>query len=403
MPLQKIQERKLSLPMRFYKEKTRVLILSHFLINPFENNSAASTAMRNFLLKKVKKVVQIEQPFPDSKDKFSYLFIYENGLLKRKFKTKTNLGPAWFVYLMQTVVAFFFTLLSFSKYDLCIACENLSFFAVLPFRKLGLIKKLVYYSVDYVDQRFQNKLMNKIYHALDKFACIYSDVNWVVVEHQIEGRRKNNIPIGKCAPFRIVPIGFRLREINVLPLERTNYCHLMFCGTLRPSAGPQLIISALPPILKKFPKTKLTLVGGGEYKRELKLLTKKLGVADSVRFLGRVVKHKDLIEILTKGSIGFAPYMPDPKSLSVRSDPGKIKLYLACGLPVITTKVATSWPEISKNKAGLVIDFDEKELFKATEYLLVNKNRYKEYKEGAVSLSKRYDIDMIFDNAFKNL
>lgn len=385
--------------MTKFSKNSSVLILSHYLLSPLDNDSAASTAIRNHLLPKVGKLVQIEQPFSESKDDYFYKLIFEGGIQKSKKAYIIIKKPLWLAYIFHPLVAFFEVLVSNPRFDITIACESLSFLAVIPFRKIGLVKKLVYYSVDYVPERFRNRFVNSIYHFLDRIACYNSDLNWVVAKEQIDGRFENGVKRAKSSPFRIVPIGFRLSEIEVKPISKIKYYNLVFVGTVRPSAGARLIVEALPKIAKKFPKIKVTFAGGGEYIGELKELARKLKVTKHVEFLGYIDKHKDLVKLVTDKSIGLAPYAPELESISQRSDPGKIKLYLACGLPVITTQVATSSQTIERGEAGLVIDYDKERLSKAVVDILKDKKRYKKYKKAALLLSQEYDVDKILGRA----
>ena len=80
--------------MLLEKKESKVLIVSHFLINPLVN-AASSTSIRNFLLHKIRKVIQIEQPFPESKERNSFLLIFEDGKLKNRIKAQTFNKPAW--------------------------------------------------------------------------------------------------------------------------------------------------------------------------------------------------------------------------------------------------------------------------------------------------------------------
>jgi glycosyltransferase involved in cell wall biosynthesis len=283
-------------------------------------------------------------------------------------------------------------------WDLIVACDNLSFFSILLLKKLGLVKKTIYYSVDYVTERFENRIINWTYHYVDRLAIYNSDVNWVVAKEQIIAREKNGIDLKKAAPFEVVPIGFRAKEVNITPVSKLDFYNLVFCGTLRESAGPHLVIEALPKVLKKFPKTHAIFIGGGN-KSDLVTLAKKLRVQNRVRFYQDVDDHKKLVRVLTKCSIGLAPYIPAPGSISLTSDPGKIKLYLLCGLPVVTTKVATSHKIIARNKAGRVIDHNADSLAKSVIYLLSSKKRYTEYKEAAIRLGHKFDSDRIFKKA----
>ncbi len=389
--------------MKFSKSSSRVLILSHFLLNPIKNDSAASTAIRNYLLNKTKKIVQIEQPFLESKVRYFYKLAFVDGKEVSEKKLKVVKSPLWVAYLLHSLIAFFEVFITSTKFDIAIACENLSFLAALPLRKIGIIKKLVYYSVDYVPERFGNPLVNSVYHLLDRLACYHSDVNWVVSKEQITTRFANGVKENKSSPFNIVPIGYRLSEIEVKPFNQIKYYNLIFVGTVRPAAGPQLIVEAMSKIVKRFPNVKVTFAGGGEYTNELKNLAKKLKVTKHLEFLGYIDRHKDLIKAVADKSIGLAPYVWDSKSISMTSDPAKIKIYLACGLPVITTKVATSWPIISKSKSGIVVDYDRDQLVRAVGEMLKSKNKYKKFKINAINLSKKYDVDRIVGNALNRI
>jgi len=384
------------------KDRTRALVVSHFLIDPLVN-AASSTSIRNFLLKKVKQVTQIEQPFAESKETKVSILVYEDGRIKKSIKMTTVKKPTFLVYVINPIILVSLKLRHFSRYDVCIACDNLSFISMLPFRKLGIIKRLIYYSVDYVEERFQNKILNTIYHVADRLACKHSDVNWVVVKEQINGRKKNGVVIETCSPFEIVPIGFRNSEIDILPLSKIDSNLLIFVGGLRPSAGPQIAISSLNYLQKKFPKIKLAIIGGGSYQEHLKILAKELGVEKRVKFYGFVKSHKKLVKIITRGAVGLAPYTQTKNSISYKSDPGKIKLYLACGLPVVTTKIATSGKVLEKKGAGIIAEFDEKGLSESVIYLLSNNKTYKKYRNDAEKLSAFYDVDRLMSVAFKNI
>jgi glycosyltransferase involved in cell wall biosynthesis len=50
-------------------------------------------------------------------------------------------------------------------------------------------------------------------------------------------------------------------------------------------------------------------------------------------------KHSEIEEILLERGVGITPYVPDPKGITRDADPMKLKVYLACGLPVVVTDV----------------------------------------------------------------
>jgi len=281
--------------------------------------------------------------------------------------------------------------------------ENLSFISIFPLRLLKLIKKLVYYSIDFTPQRFSHPFLNGIYHFIDKLACKGSDTNWVMVEEQIRKRKQYNTTKLNSAPFSIVPIGYDIKKINILPIEKIDFHNILYMGAIRESMGPQLAIQTMPMLIKKIPKIHLTIIGTGKYLDYLKELVKKLNLGSYVDFTGYIESFKQMTDLIAQKSIGLAPYMPIKGSFSYYSDPSKIKLYMCCGLPVITTNVATMSNLISKTKSGLVVDYSEKSLANAIIFLLESRERYKSYKDAATKLSQKFDVNFILDKAFKKI
>lgn len=389
--------------MKLSRKSTSALVLSHFLLNPFDNQGAASTALRQYLADKTKDVAQIELPFPESKEGFSYAKLFGNKTLLKAYKVKNYKLPYWLQYVFDPLVVFYYLVRIRKKYDICVACDNLSFLTIFFLKKMGFVKKLIYYSIDYTDKRFTNPIMNRLYYAVDRFACMHSTANWVVSKEMIEGRKKGGMNIKKCSPFMIVPIGFRLSEIKIKNSKQVNLNNLVFCGTLRTSAGVEVALCALSVVLKKLPKTNLTFVGGGELEQSLRNLARKLKVEKAVKILGRVPKHKDVVNHLLGGSVGLAPYRPVENSISKYSDPGKIKLYLACGLPVITTEFATTSKLLLENHAGLVADYTCQDLADKIIYLIEKRSRYERYRKNVEKLRKRFGVDLIFEESFKAL
>lgn len=377
----------------------KILISSHFLIDPIVN-AASSTSLQKLLVSKNIQVTQIEYPFANSRDKYAYVVSSQKkGKFIKKYKVVRN--PEWLSYIAHPIFFSFIFLKSINRYELGIAFENLSFLVMFFLKKLGFIKSLIYYSVDYVPRRFENNFLNFIYHSLDRFAVYNSDANWVVAKEQVKARNKNGIDLKKSAPFEIVPIGFRSKDIKIRPISKIDFYSLMFCGTLRESAGPEIIVKALPKIAEKFPKIRLTLIGKGD-KKPLLQLAKELKVLHKVKFLQNLDNHNKLTKILTKGSIGLAPYAPVANSISYNSDPGKIKLYLLCGLPVITTSIATSHKLISQANAGRVVQYKEDKFAEEVIFMLSDKRRYAEMKSSAIELGKNFDSDKNFFNALQD-
>jgi glycosyltransferase involved in cell wall biosynthesis len=83
------------------------------------------------------------------------------------------------------------------------------------------------------------------------------------------------------------------------------------------------------------------------------------------------------------------------------ADPSKIKSYLACGLPVITTTVTYMASVLEKNDAGIVVRYQTADVILAIKKLLNNKQLYDKYSKSTLQLIKTYDWNAVFDQAFK--
>lgn len=382
--------------MKFSKN-TRVLIISHGF--RLESGGPAQD-IRDYLLDKVGEIVYIDHPFPHADYNSSHFFFYQGGSLKNVKRVPIFPFLELLRYVQQFLIIFVFLLLSNKRYDVCFALDNHSVFVTAPFRKIGRVKKLVYYSIDYTPQRFKGGFMNSLYHALDRFACGNSDVNWVVAGHAIDSRRENGVNLGKTAPFKEVPMGFRKQDVKVLPVSKVFLYNLVYMGTLLEKQGLQLVIESFPKLLIKFPKLHLTIIGTGDYEDRLREQVGKLALTPHITFEGFVGDRNKMTDLISKGSIGLAPYRPDAGSFSYYSDPSKIKIYLGSGLPVITTNVTAFSKVLEKEGAGIVIDYAVGDFCKAVETLLENKDEYGKYRERAIALSENYQTEEILKKAF---
>lgn len=379
-------------------KNSNILILSHFYKRALAGGGPPQE-IRDFFLPKVKRIYYIEHPFPYAKDHRSSMTIYEKGVLKRQIFTPSLKGPQILFYILDIFLTFYFVIRAKTKFDLCIALDNLNTVSVLPFKKLELVKKLVFYTIDYTPLRFENKTLNNIYHLIDRVACYHSDKIWILSKRMIAARKKNKVDFKRSAPHILLPMGANLSRIKMLPLEKINRYDIVFVGYLLEKQGIQLVLETLPKIIPKIPQLRFTIIGQGEYEQKLRALTKKLKISKYVRFKGFIKDHKTVERILCKSAIGVAPYVTSPDNYTFYTDPGKPKLYLGCGLPVVITDVPEIAKIIHRKKAGYMVDYNVKGVAYALTQLLEDDNLYKEYRKNAIDLSKKYDTNSLISEA----
>lgn len=382
--------------------KSKILFLTHYYFR-VEGGGDTDERIMNYLKKRAGRVVLITNPFPESKSTSTYCFVYENGRKVKEIAVNGIKGNIILVFLNQIFITFSLLFKIGFKYDLCIAANNFSVIMVYPLRAVKLINKLIFYSIDFVPNRYQNVLLDHIYHLFYKWACRLSDITWVMAKEQITATKKADPSLSNKTIFDIVPIGYDLENLHILPTDKIDYYNLVYMGGLIESHGPQLAIEALPYLLKENPRIILTIIGRGNFLDYLEKLAKKLKVEKKVNFKGYIENFKDLTDNLVTKSIGLAPYKPATDSFSFFSDPSKIKLYMVCGLPVITTHVATMADLINKTKSGVAINYAAKELADAVLFILNNRIRYSAFKKAAVKLSSKFDINVILRTALEKV
>ena len=126
-------------------------------------------------------------------------------------------------------------------------------------------------------------------------------------------------------------------------------------GRLVARKGSDQLIKAMPEVLKQFPKSKLLLVGTGNYQKRLERLVRNLKVEESVIFTGRV-DHDLLPDYFRLGDIFAAPCRSRYGGLEVE---GLGIVYLeasACGVPVIAGKSGGAPDAVLDGKTGLLVN-----------------------------------------------
>src|SRR3989344_1664667 len=207
--------------------RTQILLVSHFAFKDEGKGEVFPQNIRNFLLDKVGKLTYIDHPFPEANFPASQMTIYKEGVKKYQLTSPKIKLPTLILFIYQLFVTVFFIIIKPVKYDLCIACDNLSLVAAFLLKKIGLIERIVYYTVDYTPQRYANTFLNNLYHYMDRVASGVSDTNWVTVKDMISAKAQNGLNLKESAPFQVVPIGFNRENILVKPVNKTKKFNLI--------------------------------------------------------------------------------------------------------------------------------------------------------------------------------
>lgn len=322
---------------------------------------------------------------------------FKNYCNKKKFET-LFIGHSVFGNVLTwgfgTLDTFWKVLKTGRKYDLYVGFDNLNAFVGIQLKKLGRVKKIIFMTPDYSHTRFKNPILNNIYHLLDYYCLRNSDFVWNSSSVMVYEREKRGISKKYRTKQIMVPDGTDV--VEQVPFAKRNRYEIVFVGHLKTGMGLELLISEFRKIQSKIPKAKLLIIGSGPIESKLRQMAKGLNI-EFTGFIGNLPK---VYKLITKSMIAVAPY--EKNTLSENTDPGKVKLYLSAGLPMVITKVPLVALEIAKEECGIAVNPSKSEEFgKALLKLLTNENLLKQYIKNTQKLTKKYAWDNIFDHALK--
>ncbi len=373
--------------------------------------------MLKFFLPKSKRFVLIDEPHPGSDRVIPLIETYSKGKLTKRFSSsfmvswlypflvlRNSVGTRIPFKIRDFLASIDYYLQNKSRFDLFIGLESVNAIAGILLKKLGAVKKVVYYVSDYSPKRYKTGWFNKTYLALDKYAATYADYIWDVSLAMMPERIKQGLDKKNTAKVIHVPNALYPEQINYLPTEKTEAFSLVFAGTLGTENGPDIAIESLKLVTKKFPGAKLHIYGGGESDlTRLEKLTKRLSLRGSVVFHGFMTDQIALAGEIRKYRIGLAPYKAIKGSPRWWADATKIRLYLAAGLPVVTSQVPPLGKELIQTNAGIVTKDNPRETAAAIIRLFSNQNLYKTLRRNAIKKARNNTWENTYSQALDKM
>ncbi|MFH0863481.1 MAG: glycosyltransferase [Candidatus Gottesmanbacteria bacterium] len=375
-------------------EEITILLVTHSRTTGF------SQMLRDWLKGRVATLIYIDHPLYPTKELTSSLAIYKNDILQQSYQSRYIFSPGFLLYIKDLLITIYYIFKSRERFDLAIGVDNLNTLALLLLRKLKRINKVIYHTVDYTPNRFSNKILNKAYFLIDKYCCYHADMIWNSSGRMNTGRISHGMDKDRIVKTIITPDGSNFDPKNRLPITKINRKMVIFLGHLRERLGLDLLIDAFVDIIKIIPDSKLFIIGDGPLMDSLQQKVTRLNISHNVKFTGFIEDHHEVDYLIARGAIGMSIFEPVKDSYEYYSDAGKPKVYLAAGLPIIITRVPEIALEIEKEKAGIAINYNKQELVSAMTKMFRDDFFYRECRDNAIRLSKKYQWHNIFTEAF---
>lgn len=369
------------------------------IISTHEYFKGSGQELKEFLIrKKSKKLLYVAHKLFLASPNISYAETYENGEISKKESSSELPKMQWLLYLRDAFYNLYYVLTSKGKYDYYIGINSFNAIFGLLFRFLGKVDKVVFFTIDYVmEDRFENKLLNKLYTRMDRIAFWNSDFTWNVSDRMSNQRIKELGPEAKTKKQIVVPIGVPEEAQKVQATKKKNV--LVYSGELAPKYGLEIILESAPKIIEQIPDLEIRIIGDGRLKEKLVNLSKDLNIESNVNFMGYINTTTERIrwlKLLKESTLGIATYEEDKKSFKQFSDVTKPKDYMACGLPVITTGLIPLSEDIKKYNLGRVIEDNTESFVENILELLQNPAEVKTIEANI----EKYCKDMTWENIF---
>lgn len=388
--------------------------------SPWRNGHRISTngmiePLLYYFLPRFRKVWLLDQPYPGSNRYFPIVEQYTNNKLVRKTRTKwvTSLLMPWIalvnkpgthiVFKIRDLLSTLETGIKVQEpFDIFVGMESINAIAGIILRRFGKVKKVCYYCSDYSPTRFKIKIVNNFYLWLDKMAVQNADFVWDVSPAMQLARINAGLDSSKSAPVIHVPNALFKEQISSLAFNKRIPHTAVFVGTLGLENGPDIAIEAFKTVVKEFPKAHLHMFGGGGKGFEGEYLTSlisKYQLEKSVTFHGFVKEINKVSFQIKHFQVALAPYRNIPGSIRLYGDATKIRLYLASGLPIITTSVPPLGREAVEKKAGLIANDNSEEFAKTIIQIFKDSKIRKGLTQAAIKLGKNNTWENTYDNA----
>jgi glycosyltransferase involved in cell wall biosynthesis len=271
-------------------------------------------------------------------------------------------------------------------------------------RGQGRASFVALWSVDFVPDRFgRGTLATRLYDRIDRFCCVRANGRIELSAAAREERNRRHGLTPETSPAYVVPIGAWLDRVPSTTPESYRRRHIVFLGHLVQRQGVDVLLEALALLAARNEQVSAEIIGTGPLETELRTQARRLGLADSVDFRGYVEDHREIEGLLARSSVAVAPYATRAATFTRYADPGKLKAYLAAGLPIVLTDVPPNAKELARHGGAEIVADDAAELAEALSRVLASPEEWRARREAALEYATKYDWNTLLPDALTKL
>lgn len=289
-------------------------------------------------------------------------------------------GGFYFVYLWAFL--YYFTQFR-GRYDVVIDSQN-----GIPFFTPLFVKEKVFCLMHHVHQEVFRKSLSfplrEIATTLENSVMpwAYRNTRFITVS---QSTKNDMVVMGLVGSgIDILPPGVDLEKFK--PGEKSKTPMVLYVGRLKHYKRVNIFIRMASQISKKIPEVKFVIAGDGEKRKGLENFAQKIGIADRIKFLGKVSEGKK-IELYQQAWVLVNPSMMEGFGItSIEAN--------ACGTPVVASDVPGLRDSVRNPHTGCLVHPLREELFtEKTLLLLTDRKSYEKFQKKGITWANRFNWD----------
>ncbi len=191
------------------------------------------------------------------------------------------------------------------------------------------------------------------YYSAHLFSKVMGWGKLIIAISEVVGRHMVQDFATPAEDIRVIPRSVDLEKFNLPRAPKTDKkaFNVVMIGRITPLKGHPYFLKAMARVIHQMPSVRVKVIGDAPikkqlYKDELILLTKRLGIADHVEFMGN---RRDIPELLSKADCLVL-------STTTHEAFGRVIIEAqAAGVPVVATRVGGVTEIIEHEKTGLLV------------------------------------------------
>lgn len=292
------------------------------------------------------------------------------------------------------------------KCDIFFAQHFLPAFLAIILRQVKILRcpKIVFWMFDFflVPPEFPRSLYYRGMDILHGYIRKHVDEVWYTTPRLAECDKMRFGPLPRKVTSRITH-GCFFQRIPTSEPPKIPPLRLAFLGSLRPNNAIYESVDSIGYCRQRGMKVELLIIGSGPEEAFLREYVKKKKISKAVKFYGFVDWGEKIAKIFSKCHLGLALYPADAYGPNWFLTSGKFRRFISQRLPVVATPVPYFVKYLHNYEAGLIVDNDPADVYKALRRIYENPSLLLKLRQGVDKLYADFQAEKVFDEAFSTM